>query len=304
LPVAASSEILKSERHGIRVAGGRKLEMNVRSITIVVAALVMSTVAGFAQAWTKGSQGSTTWTVPSTQTQTPPQAQPQKPAPAQPLQPAQPLTRQVPTGSTESSPEQSLYTDVNVGGAYQQNATVETTVTPSGGPPTMTSQNTTFNLGVRGDVALGYNISDSWAAEFNTGLIWNSAGNSQPYPYNASIDTYTVPILVNAVYRIPFKGPWSSYLGVGGGGAVSILSYNASSYNLGSYNFAFAYQAKAGLEYRLTDKASIDLAYEFLGTTDPSWSFSQTVGGTTTDYSVKEKGFFTHSVVISFTWTF
>ena len=159
-------------------------------------------------------------------------------------------------------------------------------------------------MGVRGDILLGYHISQSWAAEFNTGLIWNSTGNSQPYPQNVNIDTYTAPILVNAIYRIPFTGPLSSYVGVGGGGTLSLLSYTASSYNLGSYNFAFAYQAKAGLEYRLTDNASIDLAYEFLGSTDPSWSFSQTVGTTTTDYTVKEKGFFTHSVVISFTWTF
>jgi len=160
-------------------------------------------------------------------------------------------------------------------------------------------------MGVRGDVVLGYNLNQSWAAEFNTGLIWNSTGNSQPYPYNVTLDTYTVPILVNAIYRIPLKGPLSSYIGVGGGGALSILSYGASGYNLGSYNFALAYQAKAGLEYRLTDNATIDLAYEFLGTTDPSWSFSQTATATgTTDYTVKEKGFFTHSVVISFTWTF
>jgi len=136
-------------------------------------------------------------------------------------------------------------------------------------------------------------------------LIWNSSGNSQPYPANVTLDTYTIPILVNAVYRIPFKGPWSSYIGVGAGGAVSILSYTASAYNnLGSYNFVFAYQAKAGLEYRLSDNASIDLAYEFFGSSDPSWSFSQTVGFNTTDYTVKEKGFFTHSVVISLTWTF
>ena len=277
--------------------------MNIRSIPIVVAFLVLSTVAGFAQAWTKGSQGSTTWTLPGTPTPAPPPAQPQKPAPAQPAQPVQPLARQVPAESTESFPEQSLYAGINFGGAYQQNATVETTIS-AGGSSTSSSQNTTFDIGVRGDVVLGYNFNKSWAGEFNTGLIWNSAGNNQPYPFNASLDTYTIPILVNAVYRIPFKGSWSSYVGVGGGGALSILSYSASSYNQGSYSFMFAYQAKAGLEYRLTDKAAIDLAYEFLGTTDPSWSFSQTVGANSTDYTVNEKGFFTHSVVISFTWTF
>lgn len=261
----------------------------------------MSTVAGFAQAWTKGSQGSTVYTIPSSPTQKPPPA-------AQTPPPAQNQGQQAPsedlTEGSQSLPASNLYADVNFGGAYQQNSTVETTVFSGTPPATTTSQKTSFNLGVRGDVALGYNFNRSWAAEFNTGLVWNSSGNSQPYPANVTIDTYTVPILLNAVYRIPFKGPWSSYVGIGGGGAVSILSYSASGYNLGNYNFAFAYQAKAGLEYRLTENASLDLAYEFLGTTDPSWSFSQTVGSNTTDYTVKEKGFFTHSVVISFTWTF
>jgi opacity protein-like surface antigen len=274
--------------------------MSIRSIAIAVAVLVMSTVAGFAQAWTKGAQGSTTWAIPSSPAQTPPPAQTQKPPPPQP----QRLTRQDQTENSEPSTTQGLYTDVNFGGSYQQNATVDTTIAPSGSPATTYSQNTSFNLGVRGDVAFGYNFNPSWSAEFNTGLIWNSSGNSAPYPNNVSIDTYTVPILVNAVYRIPFKGPWSSYVGIGGGGAVSILSYTASAYNLGNYNFVFAYQAKAGVEYRLTENASIDVAYEFLGTTDPSWSFSQTVGANTTDYTLKEKGFFTHSVVLSFTWTF
>ena len=46
-------------------------EMNIRSITIAVAVLVMSTVAGSAQDWTKGSQGSTVWTLPGSQAQTP-----------------------------------------------------------------------------------------------------------------------------------------------------------------------------------------------------------------------------------------
>ncbi len=276
--------------------------MNVRSTTFVVVFLAISSVAGFAQAWTKGSEGSTTWATPVSLAQTPPPAQVQKPPPAQPV--AQPSSPPEQTEDTGSFPEQSLYFGVNFGGTYQQNATVDTTIS-SGGPATSYSKNTTFDLGVRGDAIFGYNLSRSWAAEFESGLIWNSTGNSQPYPQNVTINTYTVPILVNAVYRIPIKGPLSSYLGVGGGGAVSVLSYNASSYNLGSYSFAFAYQAKAGLEYRLMDNASIDLTYEFLGTTDPSWSFSQTVTGIgTTDYTVNEKGFFTHSVVISFTWTF
>src|SRR5215471_18340955 len=146
-PVVACSGAFVFRRHGIRVAGARQLEMNVRSVTIVVAFLALSTVAGFAQAWTKGAQGSTTWTIPSTPTQKPPPPQPQK------SPPAQPLTRQDPPDDSELYPAQSLYTGFNFGGAYQQNATVETTIS-SGGPPTSYSQNTTFDIGVRGDVLL------------------------------------------------------------------------------------------------------------------------------------------------------
>ena len=177
------SETFASNRHGIRVAGRRQLEMYVRSITIVAAVFVMSTVAGFAQAWTKGSQGSTVYTIPSSPTQKPPPA-------AQTPPPAQNQGQQAPsedlTEGSQSLPASNLYADVNFGGAYQQNSTVETTVFSGTPPATTTSQKTSFNLGVRGDVALGYNFNRSWAAEFNTGLVWNSSGNSQPYPANVT----------------------------------------------------------------------------------------------------------------------
>jgi opacity protein-like surface antigen len=93
-------------------------------------------------------------------------------------------------------------------------------------------------------------------------------------------------------------------VGLGVGGAASILSYNNSGYNLSDCSFTFAYQAEAGLKYALTKNASINIGYEFLGMTDPSWQFNQTIGVTTTDYQFKEKGFYTHSLSVSFTWNF
>lgn len=264
--------------------------MNIRSITIVVAVLVMSTVAGSAQDWTQGSQGSTVWTLPGSQPRT-----------------QDPQSR---TADPEFFPARHLYVHVDGGLAYQQDATLEETISSSSPPPIFTSGTVTFQPGVRGNVALGYNINRSWAAEFDTGVIWNSIDSFDGTSLNtvgASFDTYTIPLLANIVYRIPIKGPWAAYLGAGAGGAASILSYSqtylGTRYSWGGSSFVFGYQAKAGLQYKLSRNAALDVAYEFFGTTDPSWSSTQSFG-TPADYQFKEKGFYTHSLVISFTWSF
>ncbi len=202
---------------------------------------------------------------------------------------------------------QNLYAKIDGGGMFQQNATLDKTTSSSVPPAISTSGTATFNFGVRGDIALGYNINKSWAAEFDTGVLWNSmdkVGNNTLGSIGQSADTYTVPFLANFIYKVPIKGPWSSYVGLGVGGAASILSYDNSGYSLSDCNFTFAYQAEAGLKYALSQNASINIAYEFLGMTDPSWNSSLTVGATTTDYQFKENGFYTHSIAVSFTWNF
>jgi opacity protein-like surface antigen len=260
--------------------------MNIRSITIVVAVLVMSAAAGSAQSWTKGSQGSTVWTLPGSQAQT------QRP--------------QDQTGDSQFFLTRNLYARVDFGGLYQQDATLDKTTSSSVPPPITTSGTATFNLGFRGDAGLGYNLNKSWAAEFDTGLLWNSmdkVGTNSLSSIGQSADTYTIPFLVNVIYQIPIKGPWSSHVGIGAGGAATRLSYNNSGNNLSDTAFTFAYQAEVGVKYALTKNASFDVGYEFLGMTDPSWRATANVGGPT-DYQFKEKGFYTHSLVVSFTWTF
>lgn len=265
------------------------MEMNIRSITIVVAVLVMSAVAGSAQDWTKGSQGSTVWTIPNSQ----PRAQ----------------SSQGQTGGSQFFLTRGLYAAIDFGGTYQQDTTLdESQVTSTSS--TNTSSTATFNTGIRADFELGYNINNSWAAEFDTGLVWNSmdkvngvALSSLSYPNNASLDTYTVPFLAQILYKVPLKGSWSPYVGIGVGGATTILSYTQAGYSMGDYSFVFAYQAEAGLRYAFSKNASVGIDYKFLGTTDPSWQFNQFIGAQT-DFHFKEKGFYTHSLAVSLTWTF
>jgi opacity protein-like surface antigen len=307
------------------------MHMNVRSITFAGAVLVMSTLAGFGQDWTKEPQA---WTNnPQVQTQRP-EVQPPVPQNTQPQVPQtatqvpQNIQPQVPQNPTQPPPSdyqteslqdqsegpedwtQNLYTHLDFGGSYQQSTTLNqslvnttTNVTSSGSAK--------FNLGVRADVVVGYNINPSWAAEFDTGVIWNSldsiAGVSlnQPYPLNQSFDTYTVPLLVNIVYKVPLKGDLIPYVAAGAGGAASILSYHRAHSGFMDSAFVFTYQAEVGLKYQLFPDASLGIAYEFLGTTDPSWHSVLTAGAALpTTYHFKESGFYSHSLTISLTWSF
>ena len=250
----------------------------------------MSIAAGSAQDWTKGSQGSTVWVLPSSRPQT------QNP--------------EVPTGDSQFFLTRNLYASIDGGLTYQQDATLEETISSSTPPPIFSSGTVTFHPGARGNIALGYNINRSWSAEFDTGVLWNSVDSfdgTSLSSVGAKFDTYTIPLLANIIYHIPIKGPWAAYVGAGAGGAASLLSYSqtylGTRYSWGGSSFVFGYQAKAGVQYHLSRNTALDVAYEFFGTTDPSWSSTQNFG-TPADYQFKEKGFYTHSLVIGFTWNF
>ncbi len=202
--------------------------------------------------------------------------------------------------------KQNLYATVDFGGVYQQE---DTTLFQSAPFPSSTSA--TFNLGLRGNVALGYNITRLWAVEFDTGVLWNSMDKvngvplDQPYPLNVSFETYTIPMLANVVFKYPLKHSLVPYVGIGAGGTASILSYSQANSSMEDCDFQFAYQVEAGLKYKFSERMSVGIAYQFLGTTDPSWRSTFSVAGQPAmDYQFKEKGFYTHSLVLSFAWNF
>lgn len=288
---------------------GFTTNMCVRSISFVVAVLVMSTGSGLAQAWTKDFQDSS----PSrpAQTQSPPaQVQNQHARTKSPQARTQDPPAQVRNPQTQGSRWQkwpkNLYAEIDLGGVYQQE---NTTLFQSA--PFPSSATASFNLGVRGNIALGYNINQSWAVEFDTGVLWNSMAKvngvslDQPYPLNVTFDTYTIPLLANVIYRFPLKSPLVPYVEAGVGGAASILSYSQASATMEDTSFGFAYQAEVGLKYKLGKRAFIGVAYQFLSTTDPNWSSMLSVGGLPSlEYAFKEKGFYTHSLVLSLVWNF
>src|SRR5208282_6384944 len=116
---------------GIRVAIGCAMNMDVRSIAIAGVVLVLSSVAGFAQDWTKNSQDWPTNSQAPTQSpvtpvQTPQATQPQIPQnqtpPAQNWTPTPPPQYQTQNSEdwTQKEWTQNLYSRLDFGGAFQQ----------------------------------------------------------------------------------------------------------------------------------------------------------------------------------------
>jgi opacity protein-like surface antigen len=191
-----------------------------------------------------------------------------------------------------------MYLKGDVGGAFRPN----TIIHESFG----NTAYTTYKAGIRADIALGYDISDSWALELSTGIIWNSMDKVNGVPLNAydeTFDTYIIPNLVNVIYKVPTKSSWSPYVAVGIGSVVSIADINAGNYHgrnpdLSDSDFTFAYQAEAGVKYSLTKNVSVSIDYKFLGTLAQSWYMRSFSNHLETD------AIYTHAVLVNLCWKF
>ena len=183
---------------------------------------------------------------------------------------------------------------MDIGPSFVQDATINST-TKVFSQTFHASRTVEFQTGIRGDIAVGYNINGAWAMELESGAIWNAIGSEQ--------ELYQIPILLNVLYKIPLKNSWTPYFGVGAGVVVSKIDFltvptaAAATYvRTSDTDQTFAYQAMAGIKYAVSDRAQIDLGYKFFGTLDQSWAGN----GTT----LTSNGIYTHAVLASFTWKF
>lgn len=221
--------------------------------------------------------------------------------------------------AAESEPEEGFYMKFDAGVAFQSDITVKKAGTVSF-PATatgaeiadfldenfgiivdelnpaasyrMSKPKFTMDTGLRLDLGAGYRFSKSWAAELETGFIYNSIDSvritvsSNGVPQTGKIDNldvnlYQVPILASVIYTVPLDGKIKPYLGGGVGGVWTMIAGSGTSENA----FAFGWQATAGADYQINEKWSAGLAYKLLGTGECDW------GGVKTD------SFLTHSIV-------
>ena len=191
-----------------------------------------------------------------------------------------------PSSSAGGFPTGRLYLGADAGLALQQ----EVTIKDSGGAKI------SFDPGARFDVAVGYHFTDAWAAEFQTGVIYNSIDKIAGISLDSqglSANLYQIPLMANLSYTLPVRERVSAYLGAGVGGVVGVFHGEGGGESTDHTDLTFGYQGILGLKYALNDKMGLGLAYKFLGTTDHDFGSG-----------VKSEGTRTHSVLVAFTIKF
>jgi opacity protein-like surface antigen len=112
-----------------------------------------------------------------------------------------------------------------------------------------------------------------------------------------------MPFLMNARFQWPCACGFTPYIGGGAGFSVSLLDadhivINDISMDGTGSDTVFAYQAFAGMRYRINDKMGISVEYRYFATESPSFKADVAVG-TDTD-RVRFGGASSHAVSIAF----
>lgn len=201
------------------------------------------------------------------------------------------------TAHSQAQSADKLYLNVNAGPAITQDASIQNS-------PFGNTGNIRFDTGLRADLGLGYEVTPSFAAELETGVIWNgvhSIQNNNLSSLNASADLYQIPVLADVIYK-PLHGSFQPYVGAGFGGVAGLFDSSnvplfappGSSYS--ATDWTFAYQFEAGFKYAVSEKIELGLAYKFLATSNHDWTDS--------GVTLKTDGTMTHAILATFTWRF
>lgn len=109
--------------------------------------------------------------------------------------------------------------------------------------------------GFRLDLMSGYQLSDYFAVEVNSGVVRNELETSIPTDY------YQIPLMLNAVAGLPRGEKLKPNVGFGLGG-VAVVTDNEGVENRSG--FAFGLQTTAGIEYKISTVCSLECGYKFL----------------------------------------
>jgi OOP family OmpA-OmpF porin len=181
-----------------------------------------------------------------------------------------------------------FYIKVDAGGALQQDMRFN-------------SSDVTFDPGVRTSLNFGYNFCKSFAAEIETGSIWNSLDKVNGTPlsdFNQEGDLYQVPILAKVIFKLPFENGLTPYIGGGVGGVGASLRLQDSFVDDTDTDFAFAYQGEAGLKYAINEHIEVGVGYKFIGTSGYSFFENDPF------FQAKTSNSYNHSILASFVWNF
>lgn len=209
----------------------------------------------------------------------------------------------VPGAFAQQDWPQRLYIKVDGGVAWMPNADVKEIFGPV---PSGTEAE--FDPGPRFGFDIGYNVTDWFAAEFETGFMANSLKRITG-AWDTDATFINVPLLVNAKFQLPNNTPLTPYAGVGVGGASSVLDIDELNYGNthvwgSAADITFAWQGFAGLRYALNDKMGLGLEYHYIWSQGPSFESEDGWYWDSHSDRIKFGDLQTHAISVRFDMTF
>jgi OOP family OmpA-OmpF porin len=187
---------------------------------------------------------------------------------------------------TAVSQESRFYLKGDLGGSLTQDTDLITrykSYNPDIGSG-ITVSKVNFDPGGRIGLAAGYRITDWLATEAESGATINSVNG----PGIRDGKFANVPILFNVKLQYSGWSHWVPYVGAGAGFAVSILDADVLVANsifsfysrvpVTGVDVVFAYQAFAGLRYKLNERLGLGVEYRYFASDDPQWDLESNAG--------------------------
>ena len=164
-----------------------------------------------------------------------------------------------------------FYAKVDLGG----NITQDARLTEFFGPVAPDSK-VKFDPGLRAGVAGGYQLTDWFAPEVEIGFVENKIDSITGADRVHDAWFSNVPFLVNGKFQYPNSSPLTPYAGAGVGFSEALLSVgqidlNGTSVHGDISDTVFAWQAFAGLRYRINDQMGVSLEYRYFHADGASW---------------------------------
>lgn len=130
--------------------------------------------------------------------------------------------------------------------------------------------------GLRAGVSAGYQVTDWFAGEIELGVFENTINSITDATRIHDATLANVPLLFNAKFQYPNQSPLTPYIGAGLGFSETIfdvdnVTIGGTTLSGNDSDTVFAYQAFAGLRYRLNDRMGLSLEYRYFAAESPSW---------------------------------
>jgi len=194
-----------------------------------------------------------------------------------------------------------FYVKVDAGGNVTEDATLNEFFGPVA-PNTKVK----FDPGFRSGLAGGYQLTPWFAPELEVGFMENQISEiTRAHVHDTWIAN--IPFLVNGKFQFPNSTIVTPYAGAGVGFSESWLS--ADHISLGGtslhgdiYDTVFAWQAFAGLRFRINEQMGLSVEYHYFNADPTSWQADSTFG--TLSDTMRMGRTQTHAISLAFDFRF